>query len=303
MESSNATYFFESVLNSLPEQLAVIDGEGRIVFVNQSWINFSSLNGGGTIEWTNVNYLECCTSSQVDSDFTKVAKGIKAIITTNEGTFTYEYPCHSPTEQRWFIMRMSPLNWEGSPYFVVTHQDITQRKLAEQKAEALALEDALTGIANRRKFTEFSDEQWRFNMREKTPLAVAIIDIDYFKSLNDTYGHAFGDECLVKLGAILKEMVRRPNELCARLGGDEFIIIFGNTTLLQARQRTEQILSCINAISLNHNSDFDYSFALKVSIGCASLVPTQETSLENLINKADINLYRAKQSGRNKFVS
>ena len=301
----NLTYgFFEAVLDSLVEQLAVIDQNGKIVFVNQSWKSFGINNNGDTdINWIGTNYLECCeiSAQSGDKDATLVCHGIKDVLTNKRSSFSYEYPCHSPNSQRWFLMRMAPLHTNNFPFFVITHQNITERKLAEHKVEMTAQLDPLTHIANRRKFDEFAKEHWRLNLRNATPNSIAMIDVDHFKKVNDRFGHSFGDQCLVEIAAILTKVVRRPTELCARYGGEEFIIFFGHTDLPQAVKRAQQILFRIRNLALTDAFNNE-RLSISVSIGVATAKPCSVGELQSLIDEADSYLYEAKRSGRDQVV-
>ena len=94
------------------------------------------------------------------------------------------------------MMRVTRFSAEGSQYLVISHQDITERKAAEEQVEKLARTDQTTGLANRRCFEDFLRNQWKRSARTKSPLSLAFIDIDHFKMINDTYGHSIGDKYL-----------------------------------------------------------------------------------------------------------
>lgn len=296
------TSFFESVLDALIEQLAVIDSEGSIVFVNQSWRKFGDDNNGiSEIEWEKVNYLNCCIDSAQngDSDAYIVSTGIQNVLSGRAEMFTREYPCHSPTVKRWFLMRMAPLSYADQTYFVITHQDITERKIAEEALAEVAVTDSLTNIANRREFERFADEHWKLGLRNNSPISVLMIDIDHFKLINDNFGHCIGDECLVTLANILKSVTRRPGDLCARYGGEEFIIFYSDTRLSSAVRLSEKIMSKVRNLVFPDILNGDM-LRLRVSIGVASVIPSLNNSLAELIQEADALLYDAKRDGRDR---
>ncbi|MGX9460962.1 diguanylate cyclase [Shewanella sp. A14] len=296
--------FFKQALDSLAEQIAVVNEAGIILFVNQSWINFGVENGVNvSFNWLETNYLESCGNAAIegDSDASIVVKGINDVIKGRVSSFTHEYPCHSPTEKRWFILRITPFIAEQVQYFIVVHQDITRRKLVEKEVERLATIDGLTGIANRRKFDDFYDLQWKEHLRNQNQLSVALIDIDNFKEINDNFGHVFGDQCLKSLSSILANYSRRPCDLTARFGGDEFVIILGQTDLPTAITRMEHFMADIER--LNTSDLFaEKQLILSVSIGVSTIKPKQSIDKTHLITKADGWLYNAKSSGRNQIA-
>jgi diguanylate cyclase (GGDEF)-like protein/PAS domain S-box-containing protein len=305
LNMDNSREFLRLVLDSITEQIAVIDSAGDIQFVNKSWMFFGSRNAGVIGDkWVGVNYLEECdkASSTGDDYGTNAGKGIRGVIDKRQSIFYFEYPCHSPGEKRWFMMRVTSFDLAGKEYFVISHQNITERKLAEEAVENMAKIDGLTGIYNRRTFDEFLDNEWRRCLRFKKPICLAIIDLDHFKLLNDTYGHQMGDECLVKIGELLKLFSNRPSDLCSRYGGEEFAIIWGDSTLEQAKQLSDRLLKEI--IDLNiPNTNSPTEKYVTASIGLAEMVPDRESKTNDLIAKADGMLYKAKELGRNQVVS
>lgn len=298
----NSHDFLSLVLDSITEHIAVIDDQGEIQYVNNSWSTFGSKNKCGiSNDWDGVNYLdECDKGSVMGDDFsTKAGKGIRRVIEQNDYTFYFEYPCHSPDEKRWFMMRVTPLQLDKNKYFVISHQDVTERKLAEEEVKNLARLDGLTNIFNRRSFDEFLENEWKRCSRLSKPICLAIIDIDYFKLLNDTYGHQAGDESLVKFGALLKQFVNRPSDLCARYGGEEFVLVWGDTSLDQSLKLVNELLKKITELNIP-NAESPTCKYLTASIGLAEMFPTNAHSESELISNADSMLYKAKKSGRNK---
>lgn len=287
------------VFNSLGDQLAVIDQTGRIIDVNLAWNTFGIENGLPS-EFASVgrNYLETLSKSAAFGDIhaTQAFHGIMEVLTGKDGVFFLEYPCHSPHEERWFTMRCTPLQGDVSKsLFLISHHNITQRKLAEQQVEKLAMQDALTGLANRRHFQLFLDREVRSNARQKTPIGLVLIDVDFFKHFNDEFGHAAGDRCLSKVGRILLTHARRPGDLAARLGGDEFALILGNTAIGMARRIASSVLQEIRDLNMVISDERKVT----ASLGVIALVPDDLHSGEVLYQEADKALYRAKAGGRN----
>ncbi|MHB9796460.1 sensor domain-containing diguanylate cyclase [Pseudomonas sp. MT3] len=172
---------------------------------------------------------------------------------------------------------------------------------ANRQLEVLASRDPLTALRNRRSFDDHLAAELRRAHRERTPLGLLLIDIDYFKRFNDTYGHPAGDDCLRCIGRLLADNVRRPGDLTARYGGEELAVILPNTDGDGARAVAEQILQHLWQSNLPHvGSPFG---RVTASIGIATLPPGSDASAAALIGAADQALYRAKAAGRNRLDS
>ncbi len=187
-------------------------------------------------------------------------------------------------------------------------RDISERKQAEQKlqeaykaVETLAITDALTGLANRRQFDQCLTNEWRRGLRDRNPLAMLLIDVDLFKSYNDTYGHVRGDSCLKQIAEAALDVVARPGDLVARFGGEEFAVILPNTGSEGALQVANEICDGLRHRKLAHSAN-PLGF-LTISVGCASVVPSLGQHAINLIELADGALYAAKRNGRNQACS
>lgn len=296
--------FLKSVLDTITEHVVVIDQNGNIQYVNRSWVQFGLNNNClmGNL-WEDINYLAVCEKSAAMGDEygLKAGEGIKKIIAGEQESFYFEYPCHSPTELRWFIMRVTSFPLEENVYYVISHQNITERKLAEEKVLSLSRLDGLTNIANRRYFDEFFHSEWERCVRLNMPISLAIIDVDYFKLLNDAYGHLAGDECLKKIADTLKMFARRPGDICARYGGEEFAMVFGNLGIDVSLDIINKLLDVIRELKIP-NERSPILPTITVSIGLAAMYPRDQIDEKQLITVADKLLYVAKESGRNRIV-
>jgi diguanylate cyclase (GGDEF)-like protein/PAS domain S-box-containing protein len=410
----------QSVLDSLIDQIAVLDKKGEIIAINKAWINFAKDNGGDLSRCgIGNNYLTVCQE--------EVKSGILQVFQGSVNHFTYEYPCHSDREFRWFLLRVTPiaLNQNGITGVVVSHVNITDRKLAElqlkrneeryrliaenstdfisvhtiegiyvyvspishsllgykpiellnqssydffhpddideiksfhtkilssdriqtityrflrkdgkfiwletksqkvlategkkdeiicisrditnhkrkiKKLEKAIYTDELTGVYNRRFFNLKLNEEGNLNSKNEKPLSLLVIDIDYFKKYNDTYGHQKGDACLTLVAQALKSNVRETDPVC-RIGGEEFCVILSNTRKEIAISIAKNLCKKIEGLKIPHTKS-NVSKYVTISIGVSTISGTDFTQIEQneLFSLADQALYKAKESGRN----
>ncbi len=167
--------------------------------------------------------------------------------------------------------------------------------------EVLSVTDALTRLANRRRFDAVWLDEWQRALRQATPLAVIMLDVDHFKAYNDHYGHQQGDECLRRVGEVLLTTVRRAGELVARYGGEEFVVVLPGTSVIHAMAVAESIRANIQAAGIAH-AHSGVAAVVTVSLGVAVGIPTQGDAPDALVHAADAALYRAKDQGRNRVV-
>ncbi len=293
--------FLESTLNAMKDHIVVIDHTGNILFVNNAWTTFGKDNScPSSIDWKNTNYLEVCENSASTGDEfgRRAADGITDVISANSEEFYLEYPCHSQSEKHWFMMQVTPFNLKDHRYFVISHRDITKRKLAENKVLTLSRIDGLTEVSNRRHFDEYLDFEWERCARLRSPISLAMIDIDHFKILNDTYGHQAGDSCLKKIAGVLKTYTQRPSDMCARYGGEEFAIVYGNTDADHAQMLIKRLMKSIRDLRIP-NEESPITPYLTISIGLITMYSHEKNNATMLIKAADQLLYQAKDNGRN----
>jgi diguanylate cyclase (GGDEF)-like protein len=174
-------------------------------------------------------------------------------------------------------------------------REIGRRASAEAKLEELAITDSLTGLRNRRKFDEEIDTEWRRAARQRTPLALLMIDADHFKLFNDTHGHQAGDQVLVGIAICISDSIRRAGDCAARYGGEEFAVLLPGCDAADAFKLAETIRT-----KVMHWSEGET--ASTVSVGVASLTPASNIHWALLLEAADKALYAAKANGRNQSV-
>jgi diguanylate cyclase (GGDEF)-like protein/PAS domain S-box-containing protein len=186
---------------------------------------------------------------------------------------------------------------------VAISRDVTQQKDVEGKLATLAIEDSLTGLANRRRFDERLLDEWDRAYRERSCLALLMIDLDHFKAYNDEYGHLAGDECLRSVARILAVEAQRGTDLAARYGGEEFVMLLPNTDAVGCARIGERIRRAIREAAIPHAPNLP-SGLVTASVGGAICRPAIEQSASQiaLVEAADRALYAAKEAGRDKLI-
>ena len=180
---------------------------------------------------------------------------------------------------------------------------------AQIALQSLADTDQLTGIANRRHFDRKFKVEWRRAMREQTPISLILIDVDYFKKYNDTYGHQAGDRCLQQIAMALSSVSHRPADLASRYGGEEFSVLLPVTTQENAMMLAERLRKKVEALKIEHSSSDIGFVTISVGVSCCQPIwdftgntPDEEQKVTfpaMLLTAADNALYVAKEAGRN----
>jgi diguanylate cyclase (GGDEF)-like protein len=181
---------------------------------------------------------------------------------------------------------------------------VAREKLLRQQAQVLrdySNRDSLTGIANRRHLDEHLEAELRRAIRTMSAFSVILIDIDYFKQYNDTYGHQMGDQCLVQVAAALKASLKRPGDMVARYGGEEFAVILSDTDQPGAESIARTLCAKVAALGIEHKTSA-VAPHVTISLGVASAVPGRQCEPVMLLTAADVALYQAKRQGRNRVV-
>jgi len=192
------------------------------------------------------------------------------------------------------VLRNSEGHYLGRVWFF---RDITPQKQTEAKLMELATQDPLTGVANRRYFFERAHQEFTRSKRQSIPLSIVEMDIDYFKQINDQYGHPAGDEVLKSLCAVSQPLLREVDTF-ARLGGEEFAVLLPDTDMKGATRLAERLLQSIAATNLSFEGS---QFKCTISVGVATL-KLEDASIDDCLLRADRAMYNAKRNGRNRVV-
>jgi diguanylate cyclase (GGDEF)-like protein len=221
---------------------------------------------------------------------------------------------HSQVTKLWGLLSLQqnkPYNWEKFEIEFL-QEFVTQLSLAIEQSllfqelqtanlelQRLAALDGLTQLANRRRFDQYLNQEWRRSTRDLSPISLILCDIDHFKIYNDTYGHQIGDDCLKQVAGTLRLAVNRPADLAARYGGEEFALILPNTNTEGALYIAETIRTMIKELEIVHVLSPVNPY-VTLSMGIATIIPHRNTNYNALISAADKALYDAKRSGRDR---
>jgi len=186
--------------------------------------------------------------------------------------------------------------------FVIVLRDVTEQKELEAKLAVLTKTDGLTGLANRRLFDETLERCWRGAQRTKNHLSMLFLDLDQFKTFNDTYGHQAGDDCLRQTARAVSSAILRPEDLVARYGGEEMAVILPDTDGTGAVDVAVRALDAVRALKIPHAHNAAGAGFVSTSIGVATAIPFGAETAGSpgaLVEAADCALYAAKSQGRN----
>lgn len=291
--------FARSTLEALPEHVAILEEDGTIIAVNQQWRNFAANNLSvlqNPVEGD--NFFEACNSAVgKEKEYAAAfAAGIRSVLRGKRERFSLEYPCDSRGEQRWFLGRVNRFSGDGPRRIVVVHENITELKRAELSIQKLAYYDTLTGLPNRLLLQDRLRQGIKRAERNRQMLALLFMDLDHFKVINDTLGHAAGDQLLQQVATRLSHHVRAYDTV-ARMGGDEFVLVLNQVTA------TGHVSTVAKNIIETLSPPFELGSQevfVTTSIGIA-MYPTDGTDGEKLLKNADTAMYQAKERGRNAY--
>jgi diguanylate cyclase (GGDEF)-like protein/PAS domain S-box-containing protein len=273
-----------------PSMVLITDKDGGIEYVN---LRFCKTTGYEKAEIIGQNPNVLNAQNMTAEDYETMWKDI----TQGKNWAGDMFDKRKDGSNYWASSHISPIrDAKGEiTHFIGMQQDITEEKALREELERMARTDALTGIYNRRHFYELVDTEVQRCRRYKRPLAVMMIDLDFFKQVNDSYGHLAGDICLVSFVNFVSEALRT-TDIFARFGGEEFIIALPDTSLDAATNLAERLRERISELDVVFN---EQTISISVSVGLSEWGNNEET-LQETISRADMALYQAKKNGRNR---
>jgi diguanylate cyclase (GGDEF)-like protein/PAS domain S-box-containing protein len=282
-----------SIIDSAEARTAVLSPDGTIVAVNAPWQAFVEEGGDCPRIGEGSNYLIACARAEQEC-WRQAGVGIKEVLAGSRAVLELDYLAESADGPRWHNMSVVPMI-DPTLGVLVTHTDVTWRKRREDDLNHRANHDDLTGLPNR---TFLNDALGRAIARAKrtgVPMALLFLDLDHFKSINDSYGHEVGDRVLRAVAQRLLHAVR-PTDLVARLGGDEFVVVADEVS--DAQQAAEIARRLLAACEASFEVD-GHQVRVTPSIGLVRSHPDAEPAA--LLREADAAMYRAKECGRARY--
>lgn len=273
--------------------MALVAPDGNWLMVNKALCDLIGYNEEELMELT---FQDITHPDDLEQDLQYVNKILSGELETYQMEKRY---FHKGGSTIYSLLSVSLVKDEkASPLFFISQiQDITDRKLLEKELVRQATEDMLTGISNRRRFYDLAEREILRGGRYNEPMVLLMMDIDYFKNINDTYGHSIGDEALRQITAICSSKLRS-FDIFGRIGGEEFSILLIKTDAVIGHQIAERLRRSVE----NHILTTDKGVVrLTISIGGVAF-SKNEHSLDYRLNQSDEALYRAKSTGRNRIV-
>ncbi|MDR3741305.1 MAG: diguanylate cyclase [Terracidiphilus sp.] len=298
---NETVYLHELITENLRDVVILADFSGK-----RSYVSPSATRWGG---WQREE-LEHHHSMDIvhPDDRAEALAVVRSIRNGGEGALLECRVHRKNSDYAWVEANIRPVRdpVTGMPIGVLNMvRDIGERKAAEKQLreayrtlESLAITDSLTRLANRRHFDRRLQQEWRRCLREEVPLSLLLLDVDYFKSYNDAYGHLRGDSCLQQIAETATNVVTRTGDLVARFGGEEFAVILPGTPNSGALQVARNLRRSICNRRIEHAGN--PPGVVTVSIGCATLTPSLGEYAASLVQLADDALYAAKRNGRNR---
>lgn len=288
--SDKSLRYYQHVLNSASEIIFVSNYQ-KIVEANQQFFEFYS-------EFTNIEQFiekyECICETFLDKH--------GYLQKEQDGEYWLDYVLHYPDKRHkvqikkdekihYFEIKVALISLYEKPLYSVIMHDITSEEEYKKQLEFLSETDTLTGIANRLVFNRTLVKEIQRAHRYHLDLSLMIFDVDFFKNINDNYGHEVGDQVLITLGEVISELLRETDVFC-RIGGEEFSVIMPETNLEQATNTAERLRLAVEKLP-----DNTLPTQLTVSFGVAEM--TRWDNDKTLFKRADKALYQAKENGRN----
>ncbi|NBC48845.1 MAG: EAL domain-containing protein [Gammaproteobacteria bacterium] len=290
----------ETALSSMSDAVMICDAEGNLIHINEAFAQFHRFERLADCPQRNDAYPELLEVSQPDG--VPAARSQWAIPRALRGdtAVQQEYRLRrKDTGEAWIgSYNLGPIRGSDGAIIgaVVTSRDVTHEKAQQEELNRIAYHDPLTGLPNRRLFSDRLEQSIRLADRTGRSLAVGYLDLDGFKPINDRFGHDVGDRYLIKVAEVLRNSLRRHDSV-ARLGGDEFAVF------LTHLRRPEDCYALLNRILAAIGRPVTLegtAHQVSASIG-VTLYPADRADPDVLLRHADQAMYRAKQSGKNQF--
>lgn len=278
----------DSIINNLYDGVIILDHKDRIVEINPSAKGYLALE-----------------DSAIGKEFMQVnnemIKKVQVLMKENVEKGDIKIGKQAPT---YFDVRVNTITKKSGTHIgrVIAFRDITERVELFNQVQALAVQDSLTGIFNRRSFMEFSKREiYRVLRNTGYAVSLVMIDLDNFKAINDQYGHRLGDKALVTFTTTIQKQLRE-FDIFGRVGGEEFAILLADTDARTAIQITERLRTAVEALRIQTGKNREVSITASFGVVSSLQLRKKDIEINNMLDLADQALYEAKQKGRNQVV-
>lgn len=308
---SSVASYQSQILNSINMGLIVVDVDCKIVMWNAWMEKHSGISSATALQHSIDTVFPTAPSvAFINALKNSITYGLPAILSnalhrSPLPLYAEEESTHQqiPIHQSITITTLTEDGQQACYLIQVTDSStsIRREKMLRSHSEVLkkdATTDSLTGLYNRRFFDEHYKIALGQAIRQKHPLSIFMIDIDYFKQYNDYYGHPAGDKILIKVAAALKAQISRSSDMLARYGGEEFVLVLPNMAAENGLQFANKLIAAITDLQLPHLKS-KTNQVISISIGLSTYDPNQHREVSALVDAADTALYKAKQQGRN----
>jgi diguanylate cyclase (GGDEF)-like protein len=297
------------MFSNLPIGVIVVDKDTRLVDANQYIFRYFNVDKvdvkgqgfGNAFNCSKIKETDYICGEAAQCESCEFIKGLKRVTQQGQEYITdveykHLFNQNGRDAAKWFILSGAKVIEKEEELIFITFSDITDIKKAEEELINLGITDELTGLYNRRYIFKMLDELLKNEKNENSNLAVAMVDIDYFKKVNDVYGHLTGDEVLKALADICKKNTRKYDHF-GRYGGEEFLLIFSNVDIGIAEKVLKRIAEKFRDVMAPK-----INYPLTFSAGLVPVDLSEETKeAREYIDQADKLLYKAKESGRDRI--
>jgi diguanylate cyclase (GGDEF)-like protein len=288
----------DSFFASAPLGLGIVNDALQYVQVNYLLAHFNGRPIGDHVGQS-IQKISPDRASSLAPVYQQVLLTGQPILNQEETRTTLEHPM----EARTWLMSYFPIATHSLISKVgVIVMEISDRKKLEQQLKRQARQDPLTSLSNRLHFKEVSEFEWKRCKRGMQPFSIILIDIDYFKRYNDTYGHLTGDTCLIQVAQLLMTIGGRAGDLVVRFGGEEFLIMLPETDAIGALHVAESVHQRLRDCQIPHKSSSAGDY-VTLSMGVVTCIPNLQLQMDDVIQKADEALYESKRQGRDRTTA
>ncbi|MCD6172710.1 MAG: diguanylate cyclase, partial [Sulfurimonas sp.] len=279
---------FETIYNGSKDAIAILDMESNFLQVNPAYIEMTGMSEEELLKTS-------CTALAAPKDIERLQLALEEVMRVGY-VKNFEKDCITKSG-KYITINMFISLLHNPDRILISGRDVTALKKVQNELKLLASTDPMTKLYNRRQFTESSESILDLSKRNQTDLSVIMIDIDNFKNINDKYGHKVGDEVIITLASILKELSRK-SDIVSRWGGEEFVILLPETNIDGAFVISEKIRTKVENLIMNIEKNKEFKFT--ISLGVSKVNNKDDLNIEASINRADKALYEAKESGKNR---